>query len=53
MQPKEPHIKSFLGSSKMNDVEHFAWLKYVSTRLPDHKPKKLHESLPNSWKSLE
>jgi transposase len=47
------HIKSFPGSSKINDVNPLAWLKDVLTRLPDHRPNRLYESLPNSWKSSE
>ena len=37
---------SFLGTCKINNVEPFAWLKDVLTRIPDHSIHKLEELLP-------
>jgi len=45
-------IYSFMGTCIMNNVEPFAWLKDVLTRLPDHKANKLEELLPNNWQPL-
>ncbi len=39
-------IYSFLGTCKINNVEPFAWLKDVLTRIPDHSIHKLEELLP-------
>ncbi len=39
-------IYSFLGTCKINNVEPFAWLKDVLTRIPDHSIQKLDELLP-------
>lgn len=45
-------IYSFLGTCKQNDVEPFAWLKDVITRIPDHKANRLQELLPTNWEPL-
>jgi transposase len=37
---------SFLGTCKINNVEPFAWLKDVLTRIPDHSIQNLEELLP-------
>ncbi len=39
-------IYSFLGTCKINNVEPYAWLKDVLTRIPDHSIHKLEELLP-------
>ena len=39
-------IYSFLGTCKINNVEPYAWLKDVLTRIPDHSILKLEELLP-------
>ncbi len=39
-------IYSFLGTCKINNVEPFAWLKDVLTRIPDHSIHKIEELLP-------
>lgn len=39
-------IYSFLGTCKINNVEPFAWLKDVLTRIPDHSIQRLEELLP-------
>ena len=44
---------SFFATCKVNDVEPFAWLKDVLTRIPDHKANKLHELLPAQWKKAQ
>jgi len=43
---------SFLETCKQNDVEPFAWLKDVISRIPDHKANRLMELLPQNWKPL-
>ncbi len=45
-------LYSFMGTCKMNNVEPFAWLNDVLTRLPDHKANRLEELLPNNWQPL-
>jgi hypothetical protein len=37
---------SFLGTCKKNNVEPFAWLKDVLTRIPDWSIQRLDELLP-------
>lgn len=37
---------SFMGTCKINNVEPFAWLKDVLTRIPDHSIQNLEELLP-------
>lgn len=37
---------SFLGTCKINNVEPYAWLKDVLTRIPDHSIQNLEELLP-------
>lgn len=39
-------IYSFLGTCKINNVEPFAWLKDVISRIPDHSIQRLEELLP-------
>ena len=39
-------IYSFLGTCKINNVEPYAWLKDVLTRIPDHSIQQLEELLP-------
>ena len=39
-------IYSFLGTCKINNVQPFAWLKDVLTRIPDHSIQHLEELLP-------
>ena len=39
-------IYSFLGTCKINNVEPYAWLKDVLTRIPDHSIQHLEELLP-------
>ena len=39
-------IYSFLGTCKINDVEPYAWLQDVLTRIPDHSILQLEELLP-------
>lgn len=41
---------SFLGTCKKNDVEPFAWLTDVLTKLPDTKKSELDSLLPQNWK---
>ncbi len=43
---------SFLGTCKQNDVEPFAWLRDVISRISDHKANRLQELLPPNWKAL-
>jgi len=43
---------SFLGTCKQNNVEPFAWLKDVITRLPDYNHKNIDELLPGNWKPI-
>jgi hypothetical protein len=38
-----------INSDKLNDVEPYAWLRDVLTRLPDHPVNRLEELLPNQW----
>ena len=44
-------IYSLLGTCKLNNVEPWAWLKDVLTRLPDHSIQRLEELLPQNFKS--
>jgi len=46
-------IYSLLGTSKMNNVEPFAYLKDVLSRIPEHKANRLEELLPYNWKPLQ
>ena len=39
-------IYSFLATCKINNVEPYAWLRDVLTRIPDHSIQKLEELLP-------
>jgi transposase len=39
-------IYSFLGTCKINNVEPYAWLNDVLTRIPDHSIQQLEELLP-------
>jgi len=39
-------IYSFLGTCKINNVEPYAWLEGVLTRIPDHSIQQLEELLP-------
>ncbi len=39
-------IYSFLGTCKINNVEPYAWLKDVLTRIPDQSIQQLEELLP-------
>ena len=39
-------IFSFLGTCKINNVEPYAWLKDVLTRIPDQSIQQLEELLP-------
>jgi len=39
-------IYSFLGTCKINNVEPYAWLKDVLTRIPDHSIQHLEELIP-------
>jgi len=39
-------IYSFLGTCKINDVEPYAWLKNIMTRIQDHSIQRLEELLP-------
>ncbi len=39
-------IYSFMGSCKIHNVESYAWLKDVLTRIPDQSIHKLEEILP-------
>jgi transposase len=41
---------SFLGTCKINDVEPFAWLSKVVSRIPDQSIKQLEELLPQNFK---
>jgi transposase len=46
-------IYSLLGTCKLHDINPWAWLKEVLTRLPDHPINKIHELLPNNWEPLK
>ena len=37
---------SFFNTCKMHNIEPYAWMKEVLTRIPDHKANRLHELLP-------
>lgn len=43
---------SFLGTCQQNNVEPFAWLKDVLSRLPDHNHRELYQLLPPNWSPL-
>jgi transposase len=45
-------LRSFIATCKRNEVEPFAWLRDVLSRIPDHAITRLHELLPHNWKSL-
>ena len=46
-------IYSLLGTCKKNNVDPYAWLRDVLTRLPDHKANQLDQLLPNNWAPLK
>jgi transposase len=44
---------SFFGTCKINNVEPFAWLKDVLSRIQEHKANRLGELLPQNWQPLK
>lgn len=46
-------VYSLLGNCKLNDVEPFAWLRDVLSRLPEHPVNRLDELLPHLWNPPE
>ena len=43
-------LYSLLGTCKMHNIEPYAWLKNVLTRIPNHPINKIKELLPHHWK---
>lgn len=44
-------IYSLLGTCKLQGIEPYAWLKDVLERISDHQVSRVHELLPQNWKS--
>ena len=42
-------LYSFMGTSKINNVNPFEWLKDILSRIPSHSVNRLEELLPNNW----
>lgn len=45
-------VMSLIQSARLNDLDPYAYLKDVLTRLPTHKMKNIEELLPHRWKDL-
>ena len=42
---------TLIGTAKLNDVDPYAWLADVLTRIADLQQTRLHELLPWHWKA--